>query len=188
MPTTWFFGKPAEALQRPNHGVERVGDADHESVGRVFLDAGANLLHDLQIDFEKIVAAHAGLARYAGGDDDDVGALDVGVIVHALECRVEAIDRRGLRDVERLALRQALHDVEQHHIASSLRPIRWASVPPIMPEPISAILARAMVLFSFFGVWRTSRPHCRACRMRLLAFLSALQQDTEARRSSFSEF
>ena len=30
---------------------------------------------------------------------------------------------------------------------SSLRPMRWASVPPIWPEPIRAILSRAMGVF-----------------------------------------
>src|SRR5882672_3864998 len=54
-------------LQRPYHGVERIGDADHEGVGRVFLDAGADLLHHLEIDAQEIVAAHAGLARHPGG-------------------------------------------------------------------------------------------------------------------------
>ena len=31
--------------------------------------------------------------------------------------RVEALDRRGLRDIERFALRDALRDVEHHDIA-----------------------------------------------------------------------
>ncbi len=30
---------------------------------------------------------------------------------------VEALDRRRLNEIERLALRHAFHDVEQHHIA-----------------------------------------------------------------------
>ncbi len=66
---------------------------------------------------EKIVAAHAGLARHAGGDDHDVDALDVGVGIRALELGVEAFDRARLREVERLALGQALDDVEEHDIA-----------------------------------------------------------------------
>ena len=56
----------------------------------------------------------------AGGDDEDVGAGDVGIIVRALEVRVEAVDRAGLRDVERLALGNALDDVEQDDVAQFL--------------------------------------------------------------------
>ena len=39
MPTTRLARQAAELLQRPDHRVERVGDADDESVGRVRLDA-----------------------------------------------------------------------------------------------------------------------------------------------------
>ena len=112
-----FLRQAAGLLQRPHHGVERIGDADHERVGRVFLDAGADLIHDLEVDAEQIVAAHAGLARHAGGDDADVGALDRLVGVGAGELGVEALDRRRLGEVERLALRDAFGDVEQHDVA-----------------------------------------------------------------------
>ena len=117
MPTTMFLRQAAALLQRPHHGVERIGDADDEGVRRVFLDAGADLIHHLEIDAEQIVAAHAGLARHAGGDDAHVGAFDGLVGVGAGEFRVEALDRRGLRDVERFALRDALRDVEHHDVA-----------------------------------------------------------------------
>src|SRR5665811_1596047 len=64
-----LLGQAAAFLQRPHHGVERIGDADHEGIGRIFLDAGADLLHHLEIDAEQIVTAHAGLTRHTGGDD-----------------------------------------------------------------------------------------------------------------------
>ena len=35
--------------------------------------------------------------------------------------RVEAVDRRGLRDVERFALRHALGDIEHHNVAKLLQ-------------------------------------------------------------------
>ena len=107
-------------LQRPDHGVERVGDADDEGLRRVLLEAGADLFHDLEIDAEQVVAAHARLARHAGGDDADVGALDAGIVVDAGQPGVEPIDRRRLRDIEPLALRNALGDIEQHHVAEVL--------------------------------------------------------------------
>ena len=112
----------AGLLQRPNHRVERVGDADDESVGGILLDAGADLLHHLEIDAEKVIAAHAGLARHACGDDHHAGAFDGLVGIRAGEVGVEAVDRRGLRDVERLALRNAFGDVEHHHVAQLFQP------------------------------------------------------------------
>jgi hypothetical protein len=83
----------------------------------VGLDALADGLHDLQVDADQVVAAHARLARHAGGDDADVGARDVGVVVGALQGHVRAEDGRGLGDVQRLALRGAFGDVEQDHVA-----------------------------------------------------------------------
>ena len=88
--------------------------------GALRLDALADRLHHLEVDAEQIVAAHARLAGDAGGDDDDVGAGDVGIIVGALELRVEAFDRAALREIERLALRHALDDVEQDDVAQFL--------------------------------------------------------------------
>ena len=108
-------------LQRPHHRVERVGDADDEGVGGVLLDAGADLLHHLEVDAQQIVAAHAGLARHAGGDDADVGAVDRVIGVGAGEVGVETVDRGRLRDIERLALGHAFGDVEHHDVAELLQ-------------------------------------------------------------------
>ncbi len=107
-------------LQRPHHRVERVGDADDECLRRVFLQARADLLHDLEVDVEEVVAAHAGLARHAGGDDGDVGVLDRGVGRGTGHLRVEAGDGRGFGDIERLAIRHAFHDVEQDDVTKFL--------------------------------------------------------------------
>ena len=89
--------------------------------GRMRLDAVADRVHHLQIDAEQVVAAHAGLARHAGGDDDDVGAGDVGVGARARELGVEALDRPGFGEIERLALRHAVDDVEQDDVAQFLQ-------------------------------------------------------------------
>ena len=110
-----------ELLQRPHHGVERVGDADHEGVGGILLDAVADRFHDLEVDADEVVAAHAGLARHAGGHDDHVGARDVGVVVRALVLGVEPVDRRGFGDVETFALGNALRDVEENDVAEFLQ-------------------------------------------------------------------
>ena len=104
-------------LQRPDHGVERVGDDDDEGGGGILLDAGADLLHHLDVDADEVVAAHARLAGYAGGDDADVGTLNISISVGAAQLAVEAFDRARLGDIQRLALRQALGDVENDDVA-----------------------------------------------------------------------
>jgi len=109
-----------EFAQRPDHRVERVGDADDEGVRGVLLDAFADRFHHFQVDAQQVVAAHARLARHAGGDDADIGARDIGVIIGALHHGVEAFGGTRLRDVERFALRGAFGDVEQHHVAKFL--------------------------------------------------------------------
>ena len=109
-----------ELLQRPDHGVQRVGDADDEGVRGILLDAFADRLHHLEVDAQQVVAAHPRLARDTGGDDADIGTGDVGVVVGALQRGVEALGRTRLRDVQRLALRRALGDIEQDDIAQFL--------------------------------------------------------------------
>jgi hypothetical protein len=73
------------------------------------------------VDLEQVHAAHAGLARQTGGDDDDVGlgdrfvALAVRAGRHAHDLRLEALDRPGLVHVEGESLRLAIDDVGEHH-------------------------------------------------------------------------
>ena len=81
------------------------------------LDALTHRLHHLQVDAQQIVAAHARLAGDTSGDDDHICAGDIGIIVRALEVHIKAFDRRALGQIERLALRHAIHHVEQHDIA-----------------------------------------------------------------------
>src|SRR3712207_8531882 len=46
-------------------------------------------LHDLEVDADEVVAAHAGLARHAGRHDHHVGARDGRVVARARELGVE---------------------------------------------------------------------------------------------------
>ncbi len=112
-------------LQSPNHRVERVGDADDEVLpAHAALIAAADLLHDVQIDAQEIVAAHAGLARYARGDDADVGAGDCRITVGAGagELGVVAFDAPACDKIERLALGHPLDNVRQDDVAELLKP------------------------------------------------------------------
>ena len=72
--------------------------------------------HDARVLGQQVVAAHARLAGEAGGDDDDVRAGGVGVVIGAGDAHVVADDRRRLGQVERFALRQALDDIDQHDV------------------------------------------------------------------------
>ena len=69
-------GQPAGVAQHHDHGIQGIGNADDEGLGAVLLDALADGLHDLGIDADQVVAAHARLAGDAGGNDDHVGATD----------------------------------------------------------------------------------------------------------------
>ena len=106
-----------EFTQRPNHRVQRVGDADHERLWRVVADAFANGLHDFQVDAQKVVAGHAWLTWHTCGHDADVRACDVRVILGAFQLRVKTLRWAGFRDVESFALWGAFCDVEQNNVA-----------------------------------------------------------------------
>ena len=85
-------------------------------VRRGLLDDGAD---DAGVLGQQVVAAHPGLAGEARGDDDDVGAGRVGVVVRAGDPGVVADDRCGLGEVETLALRQPLDDVHQDDVGEA---------------------------------------------------------------------
>ena len=65
---------------------------------------------------QQVVAAHPGLAGEARGDDDDVRARRVRVVVRPDDARVVPDDRRRLGQVEPLALRQPLDDVDEDDV------------------------------------------------------------------------
>ena len=71
---------------------------------------------DLGVDAYQVVAAHARLARDARGDDDDVRASGLVVAIRADGVGLIADDRASLVEVERLALRQAFDDVDEHDV------------------------------------------------------------------------
>ena len=118
------LGRP-QAHARPHHGVERVGDADDESAGRVFLDAGADLLHHLEVDAQKIDTAHAGLAWHAGGDDADGGAVDG--VVQVVPVIWASKPSTGEDWTRSSALPLGMPSAMSNMLTSpSSRPMRWA--------------------------------------------------------------
>lgn len=55
-------------------GVDRVGDDEDQCLGAVLGNALDQVADDAGVDLEQIVTGHAGLARNARRDDDDIGA------------------------------------------------------------------------------------------------------------------
>ena len=76
MPTILSDEAPRTFAAPIPSGRRRVGEGDHERIRRILLDAVTDCRHDLEVDTQQVVAAHAGLARYAGRDDHHVRALD----------------------------------------------------------------------------------------------------------------
>ncbi|KAF0136723.1 MAG: Uncharacterized protein FD153_1894 [Rhodospirillaceae bacterium] len=110
-------GQAGDLAQHPHHDVQRIGDADDEGVRAVFLDAFPHRPHDLGIDADQVIAAHARLARNAGRDDYDVGTGNGGIVVGPGQFAIDILDGTGLQNVKRLPRRHTVHDVEQNDIA-----------------------------------------------------------------------
>src|SRR5229473_7715478 len=107
--------KAAHLIGGLRHGVERIGDDDEDAVRRVVHDLADYVVHNFVVGIQKVVAAHAGLARNSGGDDDNVGASGVGVVVCADNIGIALLDRHGLVRVETFSLGDALHDVDENY-------------------------------------------------------------------------
>ena len=107
-------------LQRPNHCVQRVGDADDKSVRRVFGNALAHRFHHFEVDAQQVIPAHPRFARNTGGHDAHIGARNIRIINGALQIRVKTRDRAAFGDIKRLTLWDAIRDVENHHITQFL--------------------------------------------------------------------
>ena len=116
MPKTRSLGKPEAVLRHVAHRVERVRDDDEDRVRGVLDRLLGDRGDDRLVRRHEVVAAHARRARPAGRDDDDVGVGRVVVGVRAGDCGLVAEHRAGLVHVERLALRQALDDVDEDDV------------------------------------------------------------------------
>ena len=116
MPKTRSFGQPETGL-----ATWHIASSGFETTMRIASgEARTTLLGDRADDplvrGDEVVAAHARLARKAGGDHDHLGAGGLLVAVRAGDARLVAEHRACLVDVERLALRQALLDVDEDDV------------------------------------------------------------------------
>ena len=76
--------------------------------------ASETLLMIVGILLYEVVPAHARLAGQSGGDHVNTRPGGLLVVLGSRDHGVEALDRRRLPLVERLALRYALQDVDEH--------------------------------------------------------------------------
>src|SRR5262249_16905644 len=79
-----------------------------------------HLLHDVVVDIQQVVAAHARLAWQTACDDDDVGVGAFGIITCPKHARIRAPDRARLEHVECDAGRLLVCDIDDHHIRALL--------------------------------------------------------------------
>ena len=112
-----LLGKAGDVLGDVTHRVQRVRDDDQGRVGRLGDRSLGDGADDLLVRRHEVVPAHVAGARDSGGDDDDVRARCGVVARRAGHVRLVAEHCARLVDVERLALWQALLDVDEHDIA-----------------------------------------------------------------------
>ena len=117
----FVFRQAGKFLQRPDHGIKRIGNTNDKGLGRVFFDALADLPHDFQINLDQVVAAHAGFARHTGGNDDNVGTANGGIGFRAFQRGVKAANGRAFSQIECLALRYAVDNIENDNVAKFLQ-------------------------------------------------------------------
>ena len=117
MPTTLLRGRPLVFCSAQTMASSGLVTQMTKASGAYLRSRRQPAPSTFEVDLEEIVAAHAGFPRHAGGDDHHIGVLDLGIFVGALDFRAVFLDRGGLRQVERLALRHAVDHVEQHHFA-----------------------------------------------------------------------
>ena len=141
MPSTRAGTRDA-LLRDVAHRVEQVGDDDQDRVRRVahrLLDDGPD---DPGVLGEQVVAAHARLAGAAGGDDDDVGAGGVRVVVrsdHAASCPTT-----GAASARSRPLPCGSPSTMSMRTTSAMpdSAMRWG-VAPTLPAPMTVTLLRA---------------------------------------------
>ncbi len=90
------FREIGDFLHVESHQIERVGHHDDKALGSVLLDVLTSRSDDVGILVQQIFAGHTGLARQSGGHDDDIGTLDVRVLVSSLDHGIVTANGSGL--------------------------------------------------------------------------------------------
>ena len=86
-------------------------DDDEDRLGRLRHHLRHHVGHDLEVGVQQIVAAHAGLAGNARGNNHNVGVGRGRVVVGAGDGHVALFDGHGFEQVQCLALGNAFHHI-----------------------------------------------------------------------------
>ena len=121
MPTTRCFGKPVTRFICVTMASSGFETTMTKAFGACCLMPSATVVMILALVASRSSRLMPGLRGEAGRHDADVGAGDVLVGVGAGDAGVEAFDRPRFEQIERLPLRQAFDDVEQHDVAEVLQ-------------------------------------------------------------------
>jgi hypothetical protein len=103
------LGRVEPLVQGVDDGVEGVGDGDDDGVRTVLLDALGHLIGHPEVGGQQLLAAGEGavgacLARHARGVDDQLCALEAGIVLGGHAAHVFADGGKTLEDVQGLAL------------------------------------------------------------------------------------
>ena len=114
------LGKAGDLLHHIHHCVQWVGDDDHEGIGRQVANLLGNALHDTGILVDKIVSAHSRTSWQTRRHDDDIGIGGRFIVIRTGEIDVVSVHGTRCQQIQRLALRDTLSDIDQDHIAKFL--------------------------------------------------------------------
>ena len=120
MPTTMCLGRPQAFCSAHTMASSGLVMQMTKALGAYFLMPEPTCSITLRLMPRRSSRLMPGLRGTPAVTMHDRRAVDRLIGIGADQLRVEAVDRRGLREVERLALRDALGDVEQRDVAELL--------------------------------------------------------------------
>ena len=155
-----------------------------KALGAYCLTPVGDLGDDLDVDGEKVLAGHARLARLAGGDDDDVGALDVLVVRGAGDGGVVVAVGRHLHQIEGLALADVLvgGDVQDDDVAELLlRGQHGQDLADLSASDESDLLSHASISFIFGDISALHVPFPGFLELRVFEPIHEVVREIRAR-------
>ena len=110
------LGKPGNFVEHVGQHVHGIRNEDIDGLRRDAHNLRGDVLEDVDVHLRKLQPGLAGLSRKAGGDDHDVGVCRRLIVARTDDGG--RTERRALIDVQRLAERLLLVDVDQHDLRS----------------------------------------------------------------------
>ena len=102
------------------HRIQRIRYDNQDAVWRELDNLFGNRFHNLRVCVQQIVTAHARFPSYTGRDDDNIGIRGLLITVCSNQSRVITIDRRGFGQIQSLALRNTIDNIDENYVAELL--------------------------------------------------------------------